>query len=242
MGLGHGAVLMDGFRDQQGLDRRRRAATTNHHLEHSVQGLRIRTAGLNNRANVIDVFTQHLGRHARLVTGRPIDIACKGVDFAVVGERAEGLRQAPGREGIGGIALVVEGKIGNETLVQKIRVERRKLLGQEHALVNDRPAGKRADIEFRDVLGQHLFFNAPANDVQMDLELVVADAQVVGDHDLFNLGPGDVGFFADGLDVHGHLPPSVNGVTEPEDFGLDDAAAFLLGAEVGFGQKHHADG
>src|SRR3546814_13697931 len=68
-------------------------------------------------------------------------------DLAVVGEDAEGLLQAPGREGVGRVALVEHHEIRGEAVVQQIGIERRELLGEEHALVDDRAAGQRADVE-----------------------------------------------------------------------------------------------
>src|SRR3546814_20171077 len=83
-------------------------------------------------------------------------------DLAVVGEDAEGLRQAPGREGVGRVALVEHHEIRGEAVVQQIGIERRELLGEEHALVADRAAGQRADVEvlYRFQLGSLL--DAPA--------------------------------------------------------------------------------
>ena len=180
--------------------------------------------------------------HARLVALHPVDVAGEGVDLAIVGEHAEGLRQAPRREGVGRVALMVDGEVGDEALVQEVGVEGRQLLGQEHALVDDRAARQRAHVEVGDVLVQDLLLDAPADDEEIGLEGVLVDAAVLADHDLLDLGARRVGLLADDVDVDRHLAPAVDGVARLEDLGLDDAAAALLGLEVGLGKEDHADG
>ncbi len=117
------------------------------------------------------------------------------------------------------------------------------MLGQEHALVDDRPAGKRADVEFGDVVGQRRLLHAPAQDVELLLELAVVEAGIAAaDQDLLDLGPRGVGLLADHRDVDRHLAPAQDGVAEAQDLGLDDGAAALLRQKVGARQEHHADG
>ena len=98
---------------------------------------------------------------------------------------------------------------------------------------------------------QHPALDAAADDIEVEFELgfpgvVVAVALRaagvgVGDHHLLDLGPGGVGLLADHRGVDRHLTPAVDLIAEIEDLGLDDAAADFLGAEIGLGQKHHAD-
>ena len=242
VGLGHGRLVARRIGDQHGVDHGQRAAGPHHDLVHRIEGGRVRTFGLDHRLEVVDGVAERLMRHARLMAGHPVDIAAERVDLAVVGEDAEGLGEVPGGKGVGGIALVIDGEVGNEAVVQKVRIERRQLLGQEHALVDHRTRRQRADVEFLDVLGQHRVLDAPADDVEVGLELGVAHLLGVGDHDLLDLGAVGVGLLADDADVHRHLAPPVDGVAEAQDLGLDDAAAALLGAEVGLGQEDHAHG
>ena len=192
--------------------------------------------------DVLNGISEDLGRHARLVRRRPVDIAGQRVDLAVVAQHAERLCQAPRGEGVGGVALVIDGEVRFEARVDQVRVEGAQLLGQEHPLVDDGAARQRTDVEIGYVVVEYRLLDTPADDEEVDLELLVADAQVVGDHDLLDLGPRRVGLLADEVDVDRHLAPAVDGVAEVEDFGLDDAAAAFLGAQVGLGQEHHADG
>src|SRR3546814_2753101 len=86
-------------------------------------------------------------RQPGLVAGHPVDVAAHGVDLAVVGEHAERLRQPPGREGVGRVALVVDREIRDEALVGEVGIERRDLLGQEHALVDDRSEEHTSELQ-----------------------------------------------------------------------------------------------
>src|SRR6185437_7995523 len=84
--------------------------------------------------------------------------------------------------------------------------------------------------------------DAPADDVEVELEALDLDAARIGDHDLLDLGPRRIGLLADHVDVDRHLAPAIDGIAEIEDLGLDDGAAALLAVEVGARQEHHADG
>ena len=89
---------------------------------------------------------------------------------------------------------------------------------------------------------EHLLLDAPSDDVEVDLELVVVDAALVGDHDLLDLRPARVRLLADHRGIDRHLAPALDSVAEAENLRLDDAAAKILRAEIGLGQEHHADG
>src|SRR5262249_16304415 len=171
------------------------------------------------------------------------DVAQEGVDLAVVRQHAERLGKLPLRKGVGRIALVEDGEARDEALVQQVGGEGRKMLGQEHALVDDRAAAERADVELADVLAERRLVDAPAEDVELLLELAVVELSVTAaDQDLLDLGPRGVGLLADYRDVDRHLAPAQDEVAEAQDLGLDDGAAALLRAQVGARQEHHADG
>src|SRR5690349_19031306 len=80
-----------------------------------------------------------------------------------------------------------------------------------------------------------------ADDVEIGLERLLADAAAVGDHDLLDLGPAGVRLLADHADIHRHLAPAVDRVAVVQDLALDDDPAALLLAEVGARQKDLAD-
>ena len=212
-------------------------------LEHVVERRGVRGVGLDDRLQVLDRPAEAVMLEPRLVALHPVDVAQERVDLAVVRQHAERLGQLPLREGVGRIALMEDREARGEALVQQVGIEGRQMLGQEHALVDDRAAGERADVELGDVLGQRRLLHAPAQDVELLLELAVVEPGVAAaDQDLLDLGPRGVGLLADHRDVDRHLAPAQDGVAEAQDLGLDDGAAALLRAEVGARQEHHADG
>ena len=135
-----------------------------------------------------------------------------------------------------------DGEARFETGIEQVGVERAELFGEKHALVDERAAGQRADVEIGDLGVAHAALDAPADEVERALEIVVADAGLVRDHDLLDLGARGVGLLADHGRVDRHLAPAEDTVAEIEDFALDDGAAGLLRGEVGLGQEDHARG
>jgi hypothetical protein len=55
---------------------------------------------------------------SRFMRLHPIHIAMQRIDFAIMRECPEGLCQAPGGEGIGGLALMVNREAADETFIQ----------------------------------------------------------------------------------------------------------------------------
>ena len=238
----HVGVRGRGLGNHHRLDHRQVAMAAHQQLEHVVERRGIGGAGLHDRLQVLDEAAEGLVLEPCLVALHPVDVAQDGVDLAVVREHAEGLRQLPLREGVGRIALVEDREARGEALVEQVGIEGRQVLGEEHALVDDRPARQRADVELGDVLGERGLLHATAQDVELLLELAVVEPRIAAaDQDLLDLGPGLVGLGADDRDVDRHLAPAQDRVAETQDLGLDDGAAALLRAEVGARQEHHAD-
>ena len=246
----HGAVLgrhigvrARGLGDHHRLDHRQVAMAAHQQLEDVVERRGIRRVGLDDGLEVLDRPAEAVMRQARLVALHPVDVAQKRVDLAIVCQHAEGLGEAPVREGVGRVALVEDRKARGEALIQQVGIEGRQMLGQEHALVDDRPAAKRADVELADILGDRRLLHAPAQDVELLLELAVVEPGIAAaDQDLLDLGPRGVGLLADHRDVDRHLAPAQDAVAHAQDLGLDEGTAALLRAEVGARQEHHADG
>ena len=134
----HVLLLGPGIRDEQAVGRRHRAAGPHHAFKHRVERHRVRGVRLDQWEELVVVGAEDVAGSPRLVARHPILVTAHRVDLAVVGEHAEGLRQPPGREGVGGIALVEDRESRDEALVQQVRVERRALLGEEHPLVDER--------------------------------------------------------------------------------------------------------
>ena len=107
----------------------------------------------------------------------PIHIAAQRVDLAIVRDHPVGMRQRPGGKSIRGEALVHERERRLEVLVVQVGIIGLELVGQEHALVDDRPAGNRDGI----IAGQPALLarvdrmrDRFAQDVEATLELVLA--------------------------------------------------------------------
>ena len=240
-GFRHRLAVRPRLRHQHGLGHRRAAPGPHHDLEHRVQRGAVGRAVGDDRLDVLGQLAKEARRHADLVAPHPVHVALQGVDLAVVGQHPERLRQPPLREGVGGIALVVDGEGRDETRLLEVGVELGHLLGQHHALVDQRATRQRADVEARDLRLRHRLLDAPPDHVEFALEGLLVDPLGVRDQDLLDGGPGDVGLLAQHGDVHRHLAPAVDVVAEPQHLGLDDGAAGLLGIEIGPRQEHLAD-
>ncbi len=107
----------------------------------------IRRTVRNDRLDVLGHVAKRGRRHPDLVRFHPVDVALQRVDFAVVRQHAERLRQPPLREGVGRIPLVIDRKGALEPLVLQIGIKLGHLLGQHHAFVDDRPARQLTQIK-----------------------------------------------------------------------------------------------
>mmetsp|Transcript_7118 Transcript_7118/g.11638 ORF Transcript_7118/g.11638 Transcript_7118/m.11638 type:complete len:265 (-) Transcript_7118:125-919(-) len=159
-----------------------------------------------------------------------------------MGQHAEGLGQPPLRKGVCGIALVVNGKGALETRVHQVGIELGHLLGQHHALVDDRAAGQARDIKARNLGGLSGLLDAATNNIKLTLKGLFVHILDVGNQDLLNLGPGGVGLFTQTGNLHGHMTPAVNIVPHAKDFGLHNGPAGFLRTKIGPRQKHLTDG
>ncbi len=160
-----------------------------------------------------------------------------------MGEAAERLGQPPLRKGVGRIALVEDRDPAFEALVVQVGIEDRQALGEEQALVDDRAAAQRADVEALDLGRDHALFDPAADEIEVLLELGGARVarQRPGDHDLLDLGARRLRLQPDDGNVDRHLAPAIDGIAFLDDRALDDRAARLLRAEIGARQEDHAD-
>ena len=77
----------------------------------------------------------------------PILVALNGVNFAIVTEQTEGLRQLPGRCGVGAIALVKDGNRRLKIFITQVRIEVGQLLSQHQAFVDNGAIAQTGDVE-----------------------------------------------------------------------------------------------
>ena len=132
---------------------------------------------------------------------------------------------------------MIDREAADEARIGDIGIEVDQVLGEEHALVDDRAAGERADVELADLGFDDRVLDATADDVEVALEDFVGAAKRVADDDLLDLGTGRVGLFADHGRVDRDLTPAIDGIAEFEDLGLDDLPAAFLGGVIGLGQE-----
>ena len=109
-------------------------------LEGVVETGRVRLPLIGDRPEFFYVIAEDGRGDAGLARGHPVDIAAQGVDFAVMGHHAEGMRQLPGGKGVGGKTLMHQRQGGGEIGIRQVFVIGPELAGQEHAFVDDRPA------------------------------------------------------------------------------------------------------
>ena len=140
----HGGVIAKAFGNEQRLGHGRIAPSAHQQFKHVIKRCGIRTARLHHGLQIIHEGIKQRMRKPRLVRLHPIHIAMQRIDFTIMRQRPERLRQAPGGEGISGIALMINGEAADETFIQQIRIEFRQRFRQEHALIDDGSGGERA--------------------------------------------------------------------------------------------------
>jgi hypothetical protein len=102
----HLLVAGPGFRDQHHHRMGERIAALEQEFERVVEAGRVRLAFVGNRPELGDVVAVKLAIDRSLTRRHPVDVAAQRVDFAVMGNHPVGMRQLPGREGVGREALM----------------------------------------------------------------------------------------------------------------------------------------
>ena len=160
-----------------------------------------------------------------------------------MGQHPEGLGQPPLREGVGGIALVIDGKGRFKALVHQVGVKSCDLFGQHHAFVDDGTARQRTQIHPLNARLGRGFFNPAADDVQLAFKLLRIRAVFTADQDLFDLWPCRQRLFPQNRDVRGHMTPAIDVMAHPQHFGFYNGPAGFLRAKIGARQENlaHSD-
>ena len=184
---------------------------------------------------------EELRRHLELVVLHPVDVALQRIDLAIVGEHAEGLGEPPGRKGVGRVALMKYGERRDEALVLQIGIKIRELLGEEHALVDQRARRQRTDVEILDRGFPHALLDPPPAKIKPPLQRFHVEFVADVEHDLLDFGTGGVRFFADDRNVDRNLAPAIEIEAKAQDLGFDDGAAGFLRAVIGSRQEYLAD-
>ena len=184
----HQRIAGPGLGDQHHRRVGEAVAALHQELERVVEAGGVGLALIGDRPELADVLAEQRRGHARLPRRHPVDIAAQRVDLAVMGDHAVGVGELPGREGVGREALMDERERRREARMMQVGVIVAELIGEEHALVDERAAGQRHGIEADvvtaglaiDGVGDHL-----AQDVELALERrLVRDARPAADEDL----------------------------------------------------------
>ena len=162
----------------------------------------------------------------------PVNVALERVDFTVMRQHAERLREPPLREGIGGIPLVIDRERALEPLIHQVRVEHCNLLGEHHAFVDHRAARQRRDIKLAYTRSCCRFFNATTDHIKLTLERFLVHTFGIGDENLFDLGACRISLFTKASNIDGDVTPAIDVVAHAQNFGFNDCAAGLLRAEI----------
>jgi hypothetical protein len=195
----HELVAGPGFRDQHHHGMGEAVAAHLEEFEGVVETGRVGLSLVGNRPQLLDVVAEQFRIDGCLARRHPVDVAAQRVDLAVVGDHAVGVGELPARKGIGGKALVDERQRGLVARIGQIAVVAFHLVGEEHALVDDRARRQRHDIKTvvdppglgMDARRDHL-----AQDEQPPLVFLVV-GHVVGTAEkclpVHRLGAGDIG-------------------------------------------------
>ena len=210
--LVHERVARPGLRNHHHHRVRERVAALHQEFERVVEAGGIGLALVGDRPQLADVVAEQVGGHRRLACRHPVDVAAQRVDLAVVRDHPVGMRERPGREGIGGEALVHERERAVEVLVAQIGIIGAELVGEEHALVDDGAAGDGHRV----IAGKPALLaridrirNRLAQDVEAPLELVRGgDLLAAPDEHLQVHGLGRLHRLAQRRIVRGHFAPA----------------------------------
>ena len=146
LGAGDGLVVAPGL-GQGDHDRQGQLHAAHHQeLQGVVQHGRVGAVHVHHRQHLVHVRGQHPRGHGLLPGQHPVDVAPDGVDLPVVEDKAVGVGPLPGGVGVGGEAGVDQGDGALVVPVLEVGVEPAQLVDQEHALVDDGPAGQGGHI------------------------------------------------------------------------------------------------
>ncbi len=211
-------------------------ATGDHQFEHVVHARGVGTDAVDQRAELFQIH-QIIGELGPPGL-RPVAVTGDGVDFAVVGEEAERLRQRPFRQGVGREALVEHADCGLQAFVTQVRIERGQVGRHHQAFIDDGLVRKAADVVVG-VSGVGHRRTATGAE-QLHRHVLIAQA-FAADVDLLDLRQAFMGEAAEDAGVDRHFAPA----DQLQAFG-EDLAVHVLASGFGLGriliEEHHAHG
>ncbi len=206
----HRGVVLPRLRDHHEHRVRQAAPAEVQQLERLVEGGRVGRVRSADREQPPQVARDEVGLEQRLAGAHPVAVAADGVELAVVRDVAERVRERPGRERVGREPAVHQRERAGEPLVGQVGEELTELIGREHALVDDRAARQRREVQFELVLARSTFAH-PAGGKGAPLELEVTLALGAGEEHLPEARHDALGRRSDGRIVGRHVAPAENG-------------------------------
>ncbi len=213
--LVHQLIAGPGLRNHHHHRMRQRVAAHGQEFERIVEAGGVGLAFVGDRPQLRDIGAEFRRRHRSLPRRHPVVVAAQRVDLAVMGDHAVRMRQRPGRERVGGEALVNERQRALEIRIVQVGIIGAELIGEEHALVDHGAARDRHRIIVR---GAAL---APAvkragdglpQDVEPALELVLRrHFRIAGEEHLLVERLGRLHRFAERRIVGRHVAPAEDG-------------------------------
>ena len=224
---------------------RKRVAAHGQKFERIVEARGVGLALVGDRPQFVDVGAEFRRRDGGLARGHPVVVAAQRVDFAVMRDHAVGMRQRPGRERVGGEALMHQSERAREIRIAQVGIIGAELIGEKHALVDQRAAGDRDRVIVRraprapavEQAGDSL-----AKNIEPALELVLGlDLRVAGEKDLLVHRLGRLDRFAERRIVGRHVAPAENFHALARRHGRVSVHDLLAPSRV-VRQKQRADG
>ncbi len=237
----HEGVVGPGLGDHQHHRVGQRVAAEVEQLQRVVEGGGVGLAVVDERPDLVEPLPEELGGDVLLARAQPVDVAAQGVDLAVVGDEAEGVRQVPRGEGVGGEALVDHGDGRLERRVLQVEVELADLVGQQHPLVDQRPRRERGHVELAPAAQAERADGVPralADDVELALEGVdVGRGEAAPDEHLADDRLAGLDALAQAAIVDGHVAPA----EQLLPLGRDGAGDLVLARGAGPGIAREED-
>ena len=148
--LVHQRIAGPRFRNHHHHRMRERIAAHGQEFERVVEAGGVGLALVGDRPQLRDVGAEFRRGHRRLPRRHPVVVAAQRIDLAVMRDHAIRMRQRPGRESVGGEALMHQRQRALEIRIVQIGIIGAELVGEEHAFVDHRAARDRYRVIVRD--------------------------------------------------------------------------------------------
>ena len=233
----HIRVVLPGWRNQQAHGADQVHTACQQQLQHVIQRAGVGTGFVNERRCRLQIRDQ---RRLEFIStcARPLAVAGDGVDFAVVRQVAERLRQRPAWHGVGGKTLMEQADGRFQTQVRQIKIETGQIRRHAQAFIDRHQIREAAYIK---AVVLDALLDTAARDKQAAFHIAWAPTGRGVNENLFNTRQGGEGNFTQNVRVGRHFTPANN----RQRFVLQ---LFFYNAAAGTGflfvlaEEHHANG